>query len=92
VRIRVADGELARLEGSKLVAGMPVEAFLQTSPRTVMSYLADAGPDRQGVQGTVTPSVALSRHINRECRRALFPIDIASMEFDKFTEATMGVR
>jgi HlyD family secretion protein len=39
VRIRVADGELARLEGSKLVAGMPVEAFIQTSPRTVMSYL-----------------------------------------------------
>jgi len=31
--------ELARLEGSKLVAGMPVEAFIQTSPRTVMSYL-----------------------------------------------------
>jgi HlyD family secretion protein len=39
MRIRVADGELARLEGSKLVAGMPVEAFIQTSPRTVMSYL-----------------------------------------------------
>jgi hypothetical protein len=29
----------ARLEGSKLIAGMPVEAFLQTSPRTLMSYL-----------------------------------------------------
>jgi len=26
-------------QGSKLVAGMPVEAFIQTSPRTVMSYL-----------------------------------------------------
>jgi HlyD family secretion protein len=39
VRIRVADGELVRLEGSKLVAGMPVEAFIQTSPRTVISYL-----------------------------------------------------
>ena len=39
VRIRVTDGELARLEGSKLVAGMPVEAFIQTSPRTVISYL-----------------------------------------------------
>jgi HlyD family secretion protein len=23
----------------KIVAGMPVEAFLQTTPRTVMSYL-----------------------------------------------------
>ena len=39
VRIRVSDGELARLEGLKPVAGMPVEAFSQTAPRTVMSYL-----------------------------------------------------
>jgi HlyD family secretion protein len=39
VRIRVLDGELARLEGLQLVAGMPVEAFLQTTPRTVASYL-----------------------------------------------------
>ena len=39
VRIRVSDGELARLDGLKPVAGMPVEAFIQTSPRTVMSYL-----------------------------------------------------
>jgi HlyD family secretion protein len=39
VRIRVLDGELARLDGLQLVAGMPVEAFLQTTPRTVASYL-----------------------------------------------------
>jgi HlyD family secretion protein len=39
VRIRVSDSELARLEGLKLVAGMPVEAFIQTTPRTVASYL-----------------------------------------------------
>jgi HlyD family secretion protein len=39
VRIRVADGELARLGEQKPVAGMPVEAFIQTTPRTVMSYL-----------------------------------------------------
>jgi HlyD family secretion protein len=39
VRIRVADGELARLAGQKPVAGMPVEAFIQTTPRTVLSYL-----------------------------------------------------
>jgi len=39
VRIRVSDGELARLGGLKPVAGMPVEAFIQTTPRTVMSYL-----------------------------------------------------
>jgi HlyD family secretion protein len=39
VRIRIADDELARLDGLKLVAGMPVEAFIQTTPRTVMSYV-----------------------------------------------------
>jgi HlyD family secretion protein len=38
VRIRVADGEVARL-GKLPVAGMPVEAFIQTTPRTVLSYL-----------------------------------------------------
>jgi hypothetical protein len=35
--VLVAGKRLA--QGSKLVAGMPVEAFIQTSPRTVMSYL-----------------------------------------------------
>jgi len=39
VRIRIADDDLARLNGLKLVAGMPVEAFIQTTPRTVVSYL-----------------------------------------------------
>lgn len=39
VRIRVSDEEIARLQGLVLVAGMPVEAFLQTAPRTVLSYL-----------------------------------------------------
>jgi HlyD family secretion protein len=39
VRIRLRDGELARLEGLQLVAGMPVEVFIQTLPRTVASFL-----------------------------------------------------
>lgn len=39
VRISVTPEELARLGTLKLVPGMPVEAFLQTSPRTVLSYL-----------------------------------------------------
>ncbi|MDI1287146.1 MAG: HlyD family type I secretion periplasmic adaptor subunit [Reyranella sp.] len=39
VRIRVRDGELARLDGLHLIAGMPVEAFIQTTPRTVASFL-----------------------------------------------------
>jgi HlyD family secretion protein len=38
-RIVVPQNEIARLGGLKLVPGMPVESFLQTSPRTVMSYL-----------------------------------------------------
>ncbi len=39
VRIGVAPEELARLGDVKLVPGMPVEAFIQTHPRTVVSYL-----------------------------------------------------
>jgi HlyD family secretion protein len=38
-RIRVSDGELARLDGAALRAGMPVEVFIQTEPRTVASFL-----------------------------------------------------
>jgi HlyD family secretion protein len=32
-------GEIARLGDVKLIPGMPVEAFVQTGERTVMSYL-----------------------------------------------------
>ena len=39
VRISVSEHEAARLEGLRLVPGMPVESFIQTSPRTVMSFL-----------------------------------------------------
>jgi HlyD family secretion protein len=39
VRIAVPQSEIDRLDGLKLVPGMPVESFIQTSPRTVMSYL-----------------------------------------------------
>lgn len=46
VRIRVSDNELSRLEGLKIVAGMPVEAFLQTTPRTVMSYIVKPMQDQ----------------------------------------------
>ena len=31
--------EIVRLSGLKLIPGMPVEAFVQTGPRTVLSYL-----------------------------------------------------
>jgi membrane fusion protein, type I secretion system len=39
VRISVPQNEVERLGGLKLVPGMPVEAFIQTSARTVLSYL-----------------------------------------------------
>jgi HlyD family secretion protein len=38
-RIAIPREEVARLKGLKLVPGMPVEAFLQTLDRTVLSYL-----------------------------------------------------
>lgn len=39
LRIAVPEREIARLEGLRLLAGMPVEAFVQTGERSVMSYL-----------------------------------------------------
>ncbi|WP_419914403.1 HlyD family type I secretion periplasmic adaptor subunit [Hoeflea sp.] len=37
--IDVAEAELEKLEGLDLVAGMPVEVFIQTSRRSVLSYV-----------------------------------------------------
>ena len=39
IRLDVPETEVARLGNVKLVPGMPVEALIQTNPRTVMSYL-----------------------------------------------------
>ena len=39
VRIGLTMAEIARLNGLKLVPGMPVESFIQTGERTVISYL-----------------------------------------------------
>ena len=39
IRIKVPEQEIRRLGRLKLVPGMPVEAFVQTTPRTVLSYL-----------------------------------------------------
>ena len=38
VRIAVPPSEIARLDNPKLVPGMPVEVFIQTTVRTVVSY------------------------------------------------------
>jgi HlyD family secretion protein len=39
VRVTLSSGERRRLKGLQLVSGMPVEVFLQTGSRTMMSYL-----------------------------------------------------
>lgn len=39
VRVDVSAEELRRLQGLKLVPGMPVEAFIQTGQRSLMSYI-----------------------------------------------------
>jgi HlyD family secretion protein len=39
VRITLSDSEIARLGGLRLVPGMPVEAFIKTGERTVLSYV-----------------------------------------------------
>ena len=39
VRVAVPESELARLASLKLIPGMPAEVFIQTTPRTVISFL-----------------------------------------------------
>ncbi len=39
VRVRLMEGEVAKLGDQKLKPGMPAEAFIQTPERTVLSYL-----------------------------------------------------
>lgn len=39
VRVSVPDNEFSRLEGLKLIPGMPVDAFIESGKRTVISYL-----------------------------------------------------
>jgi HlyD family secretion protein len=39
IRIAIAPEEIARLQGLTLVPGMPVDAFLRTEERTMLSYL-----------------------------------------------------
>ncbi len=39
VRVRLVEGEIAKLGGQQLKPGMPAEAFIQTPERTVLSYL-----------------------------------------------------
>lgn len=39
-RVSVSDAELSKLEGFSLIPGMPVEVFIKTGDRTVMSILA----------------------------------------------------
>ena len=45
-RISVSDSELMRLGEVKLIAGMPVEAFVKTSERNMISYLTKPMADQ----------------------------------------------
>lgn len=38
--VEIEHSEIAKLEGKALIPGMPVEAFVETEPRTAFSYLA----------------------------------------------------
>jgi len=38
-QLAIPEAELARLDGKKLIPGMPVEAFIKTEDRSVLSYL-----------------------------------------------------
>lgn len=37
--VELLDGELAKLEGQRIIPGMPVESFIRTDDRTPMAYL-----------------------------------------------------
>lgn len=39
VRLLLADGQIEKLQARKLIPGMPVEAFIKTKERTVLSYI-----------------------------------------------------
>jgi HlyD family secretion protein len=45
-RVSMPAEEVARLRGLRLVPGMPVEAFVQTDLRTVISYLVKPMSDQ----------------------------------------------
>ena len=61
VRISMTAEEIARLGDVKLAPGMPVEAFIQTGDRTMMSYSdqAVARPADALVPGEVNSSLPL---------------------------------
>jgi len=45
-RLKLDDGELSKLNGAKLLPGMPVEAFIGQSERTALSYLTKPFTDQ----------------------------------------------
>jgi membrane fusion protein, type I secretion system len=45
-RVNVSDGELAKLGDLKLIAGMPVEAYIQTGTRSALSFLTKPVTDQ----------------------------------------------
>ena len=72
-RISVAEEQIARLNGPKLVPGMPVETFISTSPRTVVTYLvkAFARPDHARVPRKMRAAVVTAVADAVEARHAV---------------------
>ena len=65
IHIATPSEEIARLDGLKLLPGMPVDAFIQTEARTVLSYLIK--PLRDQIvkafrSGTCRRAVAMRRY------------------------------
>jgi HlyD family secretion protein len=46
VRISLPESEIARLDGLRLVPGMPVESFIRTGERTILSYVTKPFSDQ----------------------------------------------
>ena len=46
VRLTVPEAQLERIEGAELRPGMPVEVFIETYPRTILSYLVKPVADQ----------------------------------------------
>jgi hypothetical protein len=92
VRVSVAEEEIARLNDLKLVPGMPVEAFIQTNPRTVVTYLVKhfARPDHARVPRKVS-AVSLAaggrgrstRHQDRFLQLRAAPPRYSSIRLDQ---------
>jgi hypothetical protein len=67
-RITMTADEIKRLNGLKLVPGMPVEAFIRTDERTMLSYLLKPLTD-QARRHSASRDAAVSASVAARCER-----------------------